>query len=210
MSLGISSSLFPPAVSSLARPLQRLTIRADHPLSPNSPVKLHHLRDGMFGDTGRKNSNGTPRFHGGLDLVAAVGTQVYAVAPGRVEWVRTHVSGYGNCFLQSFRWQDGTIFFAFFAHLSRVFVQQHQQVTAGSDVVALTGVSGLPLVRAAGPSHTLHPCSSHPHLHFEIRTSGAEHLPDGKHLRIDPQRFLGPIPYQQDTIDYLLYKSSFA
>ena len=209
MSLRIPSSLFPPSVSSLARPLLKLEIRADHPLSPNSPVKLHHLRDGMFGYTGRKNSDGTPRFHAGIDLVAAVGTPVHAVAPGRVEWIRSNVSGYGNCLLQSFRWRDGKLYFAFFAHLSHILVPKHQKITAGSTVVALTGVSGLPPVRDA-TSHIVHPCSSHPHLHFEIRTSGAEHMPDGKQLRLDPQLFLGCIPYQQNTIDYLLYKNSIA
>ena len=102
------------------------------------------------------------------------------------------------------------MYFAFFAHLSSVLVQKHQHVSPGPAGVALTGVSGLPLVRDSAFSHTVHPCSSHPHLHFEIRTSAAEHLPDGRHLRVDPQRFLGFIPYQQDTIDYLLYKSSIA
>jgi murein DD-endopeptidase MepM/ murein hydrolase activator NlpD len=208
--LRIPSSLFPPAVSALARPLERLAMRADRPLSRNSPVKLHHLREGMFGDTGRKNSNGTPRFHAGVDLVAAIGTRVYAVAPGRVEWIRWNVSGYGNCLLQSFRWKDGNVFFAFFAHLSHVLTRKHQEVKPGQTTVALTGVSGLPLVRDATGSTSFHPCSTHPHLHFEVRTSAAEHMPDGRHLRLDPQLFLGLIPYQHDTIDYVLYKNSIA
>jgi len=210
MSLRTPASLFPPSVSTLAPPLSRLAIRADHPLSPNSPVKLHHLRDGMFGFTGRKNSDGSRRFHAGVDFVAPIGTPVRAVAPGRVEWIRPPVSGYGNCFLQSFRWRDGKVYFAFFAHLSHVLARKHQDIKPGLEVLALTGVSGLPLVRNGSPSHSVHPCSSHPHLHFEIRTSGDERMPDGQHLRLDPLDFLGPVPYQQDTIDYLLYKSSIA
>jgi murein DD-endopeptidase MepM/ murein hydrolase activator NlpD len=208
-SVGSPSSL-PPSVSTLAGPLQRLAIRADHPLSPNSPIKLHHLRDGMFGNTGRKNANGTQRFHAGIDLVAAVGTPVCAVAPGRIQWIRSNVSGYGTCLLQSFRWRDGIVYYAFFAHLSNVLISNHQNLAAGTSVIALTGVSGLPLVRDSGHPHSSHPCSSHPHLHFEIRTSGAMHMVDGKHGRLDPLMFLGPIPYQQDTIDYLLYKGSIA
>jgi murein DD-endopeptidase MepM/ murein hydrolase activator NlpD len=164
----------------------------------------------MFGYTGRKNSDGTPRFHAGIDFVAAIGTPVYAVAPGRIEWIRPDVSGYGKCFLQSFRWKDGKEYFAFFAHLTSVFVLEHQNVTPGSAVIALSGVSGLPKVRDASSPHALHPCSSHPHLHFEIRTSEAKRLPDGRNLRLDPQIFLGLIPYQQDTIDYLLHKNSIA
>src|SRR5689334_2539997 len=136
MGSGASSTSFPPSVSTLARPLQNLAIRVDHPLSPNSPVKLHHLRDGMFGYTGRKNANGSRRFHAGIDLVAPIATPVYAVAPGRIEWIRHHVSGYGTCLLQSFRWRDNIIYYAFFAHLSIVFVSQGQNVGAGINVVA--------------------------------------------------------------------------
>lgn len=209
MASATSSNLFPPLVSVLHRPLQRLTIRADHPLSPESPVKLHHLRDGLFGNTGRKNSDGTPRFHAGVDLNAPIGTQVYAVAPGRIEWIRPHVSGYGRCLLQSFRWRDGRVYFAFFAHLSSTLVSKAQVVRPG-DSIALTGVSGLPLVRDSKHSEHKHPCSTHPHLHFEIRTLGIEHMHDGQHQRLDPILFLGPIPYQQNTIEYLEYKNTIA
>jgi murein DD-endopeptidase MepM/ murein hydrolase activator NlpD len=177
----VPSTPFPPSVSILSRPLTRLAIRVDHPLSPNSPIKLHHLRDGIFGLTGRKSSDGCVRFHAGLDFVA---TPVYAVALGRVEWIRRNISGYGTCFMQSFRWRDGRIYFAFFAHLSNISVEMDQQLNrAAGRVIAFTGVTGLPLVRA-------HPCSSNPHLHFEIRTSPAEHLPDGRHYLADPQLFL--------------------
>ena len=102
MTLRMTSVPLPPQVSTLFGPMRKLAIRADHPLSPDSPVKTHHLNDGTFGFTGRKNSDGTPRFHAGLDLVAAIGTPVYAIAPGRIEWVHTLPSkGYGKCLLQS-------------------------------------------------------------------------------------------------------------
>jgi len=35
-------------------------------------------------------------------------------------------------------------------------------------------------------------------------------MPDGHHQRLDPILFLGPIPYQQNTIEYLEYKNSIA
>jgi murein DD-endopeptidase MepM/ murein hydrolase activator NlpD len=186
-------------------PLQKLAIRADHPLSPNSPVKTHHLQDGLFGYTGRINTAGTPRFLAGIDLVAPVGTPVYAVAPGRIEWIRHPVSGYGLCLLVSFRWRAGKIYYAFFAHLSQVLVKEHQNVRA-RDLIGKSGVSGLPQVADHTAPHAKHPCSTHPHLHFEIRTSSARHLHDGKIFRVDPRGFLGPIPFQQNTINFLLQR----
>jgi murein DD-endopeptidase MepM/ murein hydrolase activator NlpD len=209
MALRLPSSVFPPSVSTLYPPLAALAIRVDHPLSPNSPVKTHHLRDGMFGYTGRKNADGSQRFHAGVDLVAKIGTRVRAVAPGVVEWILPGVAGYGTCLLHSFRWRDGSLLYVFYAHLSQPLVRQHAHVVAGT-VVALTGVSGLPLVRDSQSPHKLHPCSTHPHLHFEIRTSGSKHLANGRISREDPLRFIGPIPFQQDTIDFLLRNSETA
>jgi murein DD-endopeptidase MepM/ murein hydrolase activator NlpD len=195
----------PLAVCTLFGPLQKLAIRADHPLSPNSPVKTHHLQDGLFGYAGRTNTDGTPRFHAGIDLVAPIGTSVYAVAPGRVEWIRPLVSGYGQCLLTSFRWRDRTLYYAFFAHLSHVLVKKHQLINV-RDLIAKTGVSGLPPVADRTAPHVKHPCSTHPHLHLEIRTSPAQHLQDGKISRVDPRSFLGPVPFQQNTIDFLLQR----
>jgi murein DD-endopeptidase MepM/ murein hydrolase activator NlpD len=206
MSIRITSLPVPPPVSTLFGPMRKLAIRADHPLSANSPVKTHHLNDGTFGYTGGKNSNGTPRFHAGLDLVAGIGTPVYAVAPGRIEWIRKGASGYGDCLLQSFRWRDGKVYFAFFAHLSHIDVKEHQDVNPRSSSIAQTGVSGLPLVLDKNSPHAPHSCSSHPHLHFEIRISSVKYLADGRVSRVDPRLFLGPIAFQQNTIDFLLRK----
>lgn len=187
----ISPNLIPPPVSKLFGPLLKLEIRLDHPESQGSG-KLHSMTGGTFGPHARGH-----RPHQGVDLFAAVGTAVYAVAPGKIEWIRPNVQGYGNCLLHSFRWHDQKIYYAFFAHLSSIYVKQGQEVGLGMPGIARTGISG-------------NGAAEYPHLHFEIRNSNKKHLPGGTVNRWNPLIFLGPVQYEKNTIDYLMRTSTIA
>jgi murein DD-endopeptidase MepM/ murein hydrolase activator NlpD len=170
-----------------------MELRVDHPLSAESVVKQHTIYGGTFGEHVRDHGC---RPHQGIDLVAPVGTPVYAVAPGKIEWILPFNGDYGCCMLQRFRWHDGRLYYAFFAHLSAIYVREGEEVQPHMHGIARTGVSGMP-------------ATTHPHLHFEIRDLPDRHLGNKAAMRgrMDPLRFLGPIPMQRDTMEYLMRKS---
>ena len=88
--------------------------------------------------------NGVPRSgHGGLDLRAAVGTPVRAIADGTVV-------------LEGFHYFSGGVLSVYF-HLSKILVGPGQKVKAG-DSIALSGATG----RVTGP-----------HLHLGLFSGGA-------------------------------------
>jgi murein DD-endopeptidase MepM/ murein hydrolase activator NlpD len=194
MSLRIPTALIPPPVQKLFGPLLKMELRVDHPLSPESATKQHSLHGGAYGAHVR---NGGRRPHQGIDLVAKVGTPVYAVAPGMIEWIQPHNGEYGCCLLQSFRWRDGKVYYAFFAHLSATYVREGQEVGPRMSGIARSGVSGMP-------------AATHPHLHFEIRSLPDRHPGAGMRGRVDPFQFFGSIPMQKDTMDYLERASTTA
>lgn len=122
----------------------------------------------------RKNANGTPRAHQGIDLQANVGTPVYAVADGQIVGVNMGKDGYG--FKITLKLGDK---FAFYAHLSEVFCTVGSQVTAGT-LIGKTGASG----NAVGMTTI----AKGGHLHFEIRTKQNAGL--GLSGRLDPLDFV--------------------
>ena len=87
-------------------------------------------------------------WHNGIDLRAATGTPVYAVADGVVLEAKDNPTGYG---LYVALYHDD--FGSLYAHLSQLLVKKGQQVKAG-DIVGYSGNTG---------------ASTGPHLHFEIR-----------------------------------------
>lgn len=104
--------------------------------------------------------SGDHKFHGGIDIAAAEGTEIRAVQAGVV----THAGwrpGYGN--VVEIRHSDGAT--SRYAHASRVHVREGQRVDAGEGI-ADVGQTG----QATGP-----------HLHFEVRRNGHT---------IDPDRYL--------------------
>jgi murein DD-endopeptidase MepM/ murein hydrolase activator NlpD len=126
--------------------------------------------------------------HQGWDLYASVGTPVYAVAPGVIQYSETH-GNYGTqiCLrLDEQAMTHGTSnrfgrqLFAFYAHLSLSFVKAGQAVLEG-EVIGLSGNSG-------------NAASTPPHLHFELRTQ--PRLSTGLGGRLDPGELLGFVHYR--------------
>lgn len=95
---------------------------------------------------------GKPKRHRGIDFAGKIGTELMAVAPGRVVSAGERV-GYGT----TVEIDHGLGFSTLYAHLSQITVSRGDWVRPGT-VVGLGGSSG----RSTGP-----------HLHYEIRYKGA-------------------------------------
>ncbi|MBD5388925.1 peptidoglycan DD-metalloendopeptidase family protein [bacterium] len=104
--------------------------------------------------------DGKPKRHRGIDFAGKIGTELYAVAPGRVVSAGERV-GYGT----TVEVDHGLGFSTLYAHLSQITVSRGDWVRPGT-VVGLGGSTG----RSTGP-----------HLHYEIRYKGAP---------FDPEKFV--------------------
>jgi len=105
-----------------------------------------------------------PEIHRGVDIAVAEGTEVHAMADGRVRFAGVQ-RGYGNVV-----WLDhGGDVMSVYAHLSVIQVRPGEKINGGQ-VLGLSGSSG----NATGPS-----------LHFEIWRWGRE---------VDPVPLLGGFP----------------
>ena len=94
--------------------------------------------------------------HKGIDFAGKIGTELYAVAPGRVISAGER-AGYGT----TVEVDHGLGFTTLYAHLSKVMVSRGDWVRPGT-VIGLGGSSG----RSTGP-----------HLHYEIRYKGTPFNP---------------------------------
>lgn len=148
----------------------------------HDPLKYMEIRRGLPNNTfGMVRNNGT-RPHQGWDLWAPIGTEIYAVADGVVQFVRTSPA-YGLQMCTSF--QDPRVtgqsaeLFSFYAHLSQTYVAQGNSVVEGQ-IIGLTGNSG----NASGFTSI-----EDEHLHFEVRTQSAPGR--GLRGRIDPAIIFG-------------------
>lgn len=103
---------------------------------------------------------GEPKRHRGIDFAGKIGTELMAVAPGRVVSAGERV-GYGT----TVEIDHGLGFTTLYAHLSQVMVTRGDWVRPGT-VVGLGGSTG----RSTGP-----------HLHYEIRYKG---------VPFDPSKFV--------------------
>lgn len=112
---------------------------------------------------GRRSApkEGASTEHQGEDIAAPVGTPIYAVLDGTVQFSAPR-GNYGNLII--IEHPDGT--FTRYAHCDQVFVAAGQAVTAGQEI-ATVGKTG----NVTGP-----------HLHFEVRTSSG--------VAIDPASYL--------------------
>ena len=117
---------------------------------------------GSFGPT-RVDSDGTPKMHKGVDLLADVGQPVFAAADGKVvragwEDERNHLIGYGKRVTLEHVGGVETRY----AHLSGINVIVGDHVREG-DVVGWAGRTGNVDGDPSIPTH----------LHFELRVAGA-------------------------------------
>ncbi|MCR4918015.1 MAG: peptidoglycan DD-metalloendopeptidase family protein [Alphaproteobacteria bacterium] len=103
---------------------------------------------------------GEPKKHKGIDFAGKIGTELFAVAPGRVISAGERV-GYGT----TVEIDHGLGFTTLYAHLSKIKVTRGDWVRPGT-IVGLGGSSG----RSTGP-----------HLHYEIRYKGTP---------FDPEKFV--------------------
>jgi murein DD-endopeptidase MepM/ murein hydrolase activator NlpD len=115
--------------------------------------------------------SGEKKFHGGMDIAAAVGTEIHAAQRGLVTFAGER-PGYGN--VVEIRHPDGTT--GRYAHASRLHVATGQTVDVG-ETIADVGATG----QVTGP-----------HLHFEVRKHGHP---------IDPQRWLDAQRETMDDAD---------
>ncbi len=105
-----------------------------------------------------------PGIHRGVDIAVPSGTEVHAMASGRIRFAGT-MRGYGKVV-----WIDhGGAVLSVYAHLSEIQVQTGEEVRGG-EPIGLSGNSG---------------DSQAPHLHFEIWRWGRQ---------VDPVPLLGGRP----------------
>lgn len=129
-------------------------VRLDKILPTGAPVKNVRITSNY----GTRNDpfTGKPKSHRGIDFAGKIGTELMAVAPGRVVSAGERV-GYGT----TVEIDHGLGFTTLYAHLSQAMVSRGDWVRPGT-IVGLGGSSG----RSTGP-----------HLHYEIRYKGAPFNP---------------------------------
>lgn len=133
-------------------------IRLDTMLPIGAPVEKMRITSNF----GTRNDpfTGKPKKHRGIDFAGQIGTELMAVAPGRVISAGERV-GYGT----TVEIDHGLGFTTLYAHLSQTNVTRGDWVRPGT-VIGLAGSSG----RSTGP-----------HLHYEIRYKG---------VPFDPSKFV--------------------
>lgn len=145
------------------------------------PLEYMGIRRGLPNNGFGMVRNGGTRPHQGWDLWAPVGTPIYAVANGLIEFVRINTGDYGTQICMSFEnpSSSGSLLYAFYAHLSEVYVTEKFWAEEGQ-MLGLTGKTG---------NASNLPSIEDEHLHFEIRTE----VSPGRGLvgRIDPARLFG-------------------
>ncbi|MCX7594575.1 MAG: M23 family metallopeptidase [Fischerella sp.] len=112
--------------------------------------------------------NGEVFFHSGMDLLAAPGTPVSAIAPGKVVFAGEQGT-YGNLAIVN---HSGGLQ-SRYAHLDSIKVKVGQQVKQG-DLLGTVGTTGQPTI-------------NQPHLHFEMRSSSSLGW-----VAKDPREYLKP------------------
>ncbi len=147
----------------------------------NNPLDYMEIRRGLPNNGFGMVRNGGARPHQGWDLWSPVGTPIFAVSDGIIESVRINAGDYGTQICMSFENPDssGTLLYAFYAHLSQVYVKDKDWVTEGQ-MIGLTGKTG----NASGFTSI-----EDEHLHFEVRTEASPGR--GLRGRIDPAKFFG-------------------
>jgi septal ring factor EnvC (AmiA/AmiB activator) len=108
---------------------------------------------GRFGPE-RHPRFGTTTLNNGIDIAAAAGTAVRAVARGRVDFTSDDFAAFGQVIVVN----HGNGYYTLYGHLSEILVQQGQEVPAGQ-AIGRVGDSGTSLKGTV--------------LHFEVRNGGS-------------------------------------
>ncbi|MBR2011990.1 MAG: peptidoglycan DD-metalloendopeptidase family protein [Alphaproteobacteria bacterium] len=124
--------------------------RLNEVLPIGAPVKKMRITSNY--GTRKDPFTGENKKHKGIDFAGKIGTELFAVAPGRVVSAGDRI-GYGT----TVEIDHGLGFTTLYAHLSQIMVSRGDWVRPGT-VIGLGGSSG----RSTGP-----------HLHYEIRYKGA-------------------------------------
>jgi murein DD-endopeptidase MepM/ murein hydrolase activator NlpD len=125
----------------------------DGPFASPVPADFKNCWTSLFGT--RRSYNGRPydSFHSGLDFCGQVGTELYAVAPGKVIYTNTLIVRGGVVVID-----HGWGVYTAYDHLSEILVQPGEMVRPGQ-LIALGGATG----RSTGP-----------HLHWEVWVGGVQ------------------------------------
>jgi len=161
------------------------------------PLMINRIRDGEKSNTFglvRTNKDGSTRPHQGWDLQTPRGMNCYAVADGEIYDTQTQPNdqGYGEYVILEFDQPVGDAKYAFYAHLSQIFVQPGKKVRLG-DLIGRVGVTGnaVHVGKNDNLSSTALP-QKEDHLHFELRSKPEPGL--GLHGRLDPHKVYGKTP----------------
>lgn len=116
-----------------------------------APAAFYGCYTSWFGD--RRSYNDSPYiyFHTGLDICTGAGTEIYAVAPGKVVFADS-LTVRGNAVMIDHGWGVYTAYM----HLSEMTVKNGDPVNSGQ-LIGISGATG----RVAGP-----------HLHWEVIVGG--------------------------------------
>ena len=136
----------------------------EFPLHWKNPVPDYKRVSSHFGSR-RILNNVKKQGHSGTDLAAAIGTPIYAPAPGRVVYVNPDVFLTG----QTIMIDHGFGVFSSYSHMSATHVQLNQSIQTG-DLIGEVGQTG----RATGP-----------HLHWTVTWFG---------IRVNPEDLILPSP----------------
>ncbi|MCS6979310.1 MAG: peptidoglycan DD-metalloendopeptidase family protein [Flavobacteriales bacterium] len=118
------------------------------------PVKITDLQTSIGGYGMRTDPvYRTPRFHTGLDFIAALGKPIFATGQGRVVFAGSDGSGYGLHVVLD----HGFGFRTLYGHMSKILVKPGQEVKRG-EKIGLIGCTG----KCVGP-----------HVHYEVHKNGA-------------------------------------
>ena len=117
------------------------------------PADFKECWTSLFGNRRSYNSGTYNSFHSGLDFCGRVGTELYAVAPGKVVYTDTLIVRGGVVVID-----HGWGVYTAYDHLSEILVQPGNAVQTGQ-VIGLGGDTG----RTTGP-----------HLHWEVWVGGVQ------------------------------------
>ena len=125
----------------------------DGPFASPVPVDFKDCWTSLFGNRRSYNSGAYDFFHSGLDFCGRVGTELYAVAPGKVVYTGMLIVRGGVVVID-----HGWGVYTAYDHLSEIRVQPDDIVQPGQ-VIGLGGATG----RTTGP-----------HLHWEVWVGGVQ------------------------------------